>query len=357
MDNLLSSKIQANPWTTKRVIAVISMLGLVGVIAAIAISSNSSVSSVFLKQIELEESEFQDFLQTYHKSYQGEEYLKRLNIFRDNAAFIRVHNLQNQDWVLGINQFADITFQEFKEKYLTSKFPEIKPQEIKEIENPVQGTPATVDWRTKGAVTPVLDQGVCLGGSYAFAAIGAIEGIWNITGNPLVPLSVQEIIDCSGTYGNHGCDFGNVLGVYEYVTDKGVTSDAVYPFTAKTGTCNGGDVTKIVAEIQGYSEMTNTTSAALMTTVAQQPVTVGVQADQATWVFYHGGIITNNCGTKPDHNVLIVGYNSVKKPNYWIVKNSWGKDWGESGYMRIAMKDGAGVCGINLYTSFPEADN
>ncbi|CAG9317248.1 unnamed protein product [Blepharisma stoltei] len=357
MDNLLSSNTQAKSGTSKKAIAAVSVIGLVGIIAVIAVYSASSTPNLLLKQYELEESEFQDFLNTYGKDYQGEEYLKRLQIFRDNLSFIRVNNLQNHDWVLGVNKFADLTFDEFQQLYLMQTFTHLESKHSKDFQFDVEATPSKVDWRAKGAVTPVKDEGACGGGSYAFAAVGAVESIWNITGHPLVALSEQEIIDCTGEYGNHGCNFGNVQGVFEYVTEKGITSEADYPYTAKQGTCNGGDVSKIVAEVDGYTAVPEKNVTALLAANAQQPTAVAVQADQSSWQFYKGGIVTNNCGNKPDHSVLIVGYNNINKPPYWIVKNSWGQNWGESGYIRIAIKDGEGLCGINLYPYLPNGEN
>lgn len=355
MDNLLSSQVEPKSTSSKTKIALISMIGVVGVIAAIA-SFNYSSPKAALQQFILEDSEFQAFLSHHGKQYSGEEYSKRFEIFRDNLSFIRIHNAQAKDWILGVNQFADLSFTEFKARYTPLEFTDKKIKKISEIQVGVEGIPSSVDWRAKGAVSPVKNEGACFGGSYAFSGVGAIEGIWNITGNPLVVLSEQEILDCSGgSYGNAGCKFGIMDNVFEYVIAKGITSDSNYPFKASSGTCNGGDVTKIVAEISDYQDVQEKNSTALLIAASQQPVSVAVQADQTSWQFYKGGVVTNNCGNNPDHAVLIVGYSTVKNPNYWILKNSWGADWGEQGYIRIGIKGEDGLCGINLHPSYPVA--
>ncbi|CAG9317249.1 unnamed protein product [Blepharisma stoltei] len=131
MDNFLSPKIQSKSWISGKVVASVSAISLIIVIGVIAICSASSTPSLLLKQFELEESEFQDFLNMYGKNYQGEEYLKRFQIFRDNLSFIRVNNFQNNGLVLGVNKFADITLTEFKQKHLMNSFPEISTKNSK----------------------------------------------------------------------------------------------------------------------------------------------------------------------------------------------------------------------------------
>lgn len=279
-----------------------------------------------------------------------EEYLTRFKIFRDNAAFARVHNSQGKSWSLGVNEFADLTFAEFKSIYTPFYFETHHPNPVAAPEN--LEIPTTVDWRTKGAVTPVKNQGQC-GSCWSFSTTGAVEGAWFLAGHTLTSLSEQELIDCSESYGNHGCEGGLMTSAFKYVMNKGLTTEANYPYTAKNGSCQDAKVKQAVARISTYHNVTPDSSNALLAAVANQPVSVAVEADQSAWQLYTGGIVTSNCGTKLDHGVLIVGYNTSNSPPYWIVKNSWGASWGEQGYIRIGIQDGKGICGINMTPSYP----
>ncbi|CAG9335273.1 unnamed protein product [Blepharisma stoltei] len=154
-------------------------------------------------------------------------------------------------------------------------------------------------------------------------------------------------------YGNNGCTGGIMDYGFEYIIDNGITSDAIYPYKAKQGICQAGLSSNIAAQITNYYDLPSNNQANMLQVVANQPLSVAVEANQAAWQFYQGGILTGNCGNDLDHGVLIVGYNLSTNPNYWIVKNSWGPDWGESGYIRILIKGGTGVCGINMEASYP----
>jgi len=163
-------------------------------------------------------------------------------------------------------------------------------------------------------------------------------------------------VDCSGPYGNQGCNGGLMDYAFEYVIKSGLVSESTYPYTATTNQCNTGLIAPVAATIQGFTNVAVNNPTALMTSVASQPVSVAVQANQYVWQYYKQGIITKNCGTELDHGVLIVGYNNTVTNGaipYWIVKNSWGTDWGMAGYLYIEIKAKEGVCGINMSPSYP----
>ena len=181
--------------------------------------------------------------------------------------------------------------------------------------------------------------------------------MWKISGHALQDLSAQQLIDCSGHQGNDGCDGGLMDYAFEYVmANKGLTSSANYPYVANDfGDCQQALANQTVSNITNYTDITPNSSSALLAAVALQPVSAAVEADQAIWQFYNGGVISRNCGTLLDQGVLVVGYNLAGTPPYYIVKNSWGARWGEAGYIRLAIIDGAGVCGIQVEPSYPIA--
>jgi len=350
MESFLPSTTADAPSSNKRKIALVSIIALLGVIGTIAyVSSNSTPSYSFL-EFDAEESEFQDFIVKYNKEYTDEEYLIRLPIFKENLDFIRTQNSLNLDWVLGVNHFADLTKEEFRSIYLSNRLTSDNRNGV--TLQIVGALPATIDWRTQGAVTPVKNQGNC-GSCWAFSASGAVEGAWKIFNGTLPTLSEQELMDCSKGFGNGGCNGGEMQFAFQYIIKNGITSEVNYPYTAKNGKCNVKLESYQVAELSAYVNVTVNNVTALQTAVAMTPVSVGVEADQTAWQYYKGGILTSNCGTKLDHGVLIVGYNMINNPTFWIVKNSWGMDWGEQGYIRIAVKTGDGLCGINMDASYP----
>ncbi|CAG9330557.1 unnamed protein product [Blepharisma stoltei] len=333
----------------KTVFAVLGLLAIVGVVATIAVSS-SSVSPA-LAQFAFEEQEFRDYMDKYQKSYDSEEeYGMRFKIFRDNSAYIRIFNTRGNSWTLGVNQFADMSFSEFKAKYLPTK---IQPKEATNVVMLDEvSVPSQVDWTTQGAVTPVKNQGQC-GSCWAFSTTGSVEGAWFLAGHTLLSFSEQELVDCSTQFGNQGCNGGLMDNAFKFIVDYGINSEANYPYTASDGKCNWFKVGQSSCNISGYSNVTPNNVAQLQAAVAQQPISVAVEADQDAWQLYKGGIVSSNCGTALDHGVLIVGYNFNNSPPYWKVKNSWGPNWGEQGYIRIAVQAGAGVCGIQMEPSYP----
>jgi hypothetical protein len=204
--------------------------------------------------------------------------------------------------------------------------------------------PTDVDWRDKGAVTHVKDQGQC-GSAWAFSATGAMESLGFIWGKGLKDLSEQQLVDCSGSAGNHGCNGGEPTRAFEWYKSHGPASQASYPYTARDGSCKAASavlspIAKVVTIPKGNEE-------ALAAAVVVQPVSVLVDASGG-FQSYHGGVFNGPCGATPDHAVLIVGYT----PTYWIVKNSWGTAWGMSGYIYLAR--GKNLCGIADFASVPK---
>eukprot|EP00347_Sterkiella_histriomuscorum_P018505 403345257 len=213
----------------------------------------------------------------------------------------------------------------------------------------------TVDWVTYGAVTRVKDQLQC-GSCWAFAAVGAIEGSFFLKYNLSEEFSVQQLVDCSPQ--NTGCNGGLMTLAYQYLEGNQLLefwSD--YPYIGYTQRCkynkNFGRI-----RLQGYVNVAKYDANELQKAVQQQPISIAIESDSIYIQFYNSGIVQDvRCGTQVDHGVLIVGYgyDVFYGEEYWLVKNSWGADWGENGYFRILKNalNGPGICGIQISPQYP----
>ncbi|KAI9303884.1 hypothetical protein BJ944DRAFT_241048 [Cunninghamella echinulata] len=216
----------------------------------------------------------------------------------------------------------------------------------------VTAHPASLDWRTWGGVQRVKDQGSC-GSHYAFAAAGALETAHWRKHNVLPDISEQQIVDCSREYGNNGCGGGWMHTAFRYLQDKGgYISQANYPYTAKVDTCKNNDTPKI-GKVTSYVRIPSGDEKALLDAVATVgTVAVAYNSETTEHSYYNGGILdVPNCGNRPTHAVLLVGYGTENGIDFWILKNSWGEIWGERGYFR--MRRGVNMCGIADWASYP----
>ncbi|KAL2458987.1 Cysteine proteinase RD21a [Forsythia ovata] len=303
---------------------------------------------------------YEAWIVKHSKSYNAlGEKEKRFEIFKDNLRYIDEHNAKgNQTYKLGLNRFADLTNKEYRNMYLGRKhdpkrrFPKVKSDRYDPKVD--DSLPDSIDWRKKGAVNPIKDQGSC-GSCWAFSTIASVEGINQIKNGELLSLSEQELVDCDRSY-NEGCNGGLMDYAFEFIIKNGgIDTEEDYPYTGYDGKCDQYRKNAKVVSIDGYEDVTPYNEKALKKAVANQPVTIAMDGSDADFQFYESGIFTGKCGTDLDHGVNAVGYGSENGLDYWIIRNSWGESWGEKGYIRIQrnVADKGGLCGLAVEPSYP----
>ncbi|XP_078178459.1 senescence-specific cysteine protease SAG39-like [Carex rostrata] len=300
--------------------------------------------------------EFQKWMKEHGVKYNSKaEELKRFAVFKANYLFVEASNHNPQvGFTLGLNKYADLTNDEFLAK-LTGYTPLSTRQTSTSFRYGDATVPSSIDWRSLGAVTNVKDQGQC-GSCWAFGAVATIEGITKIKKGYLPNLSEQELVDC--VTDSYGCAGGFQDSAFKWVIKNGgITSEEDYVYTAQNGTCDATKTKNHAATITGYEQVPSGNEKALMNAVANQPVTVAIEASGPFFQFYKSGIFRGPCGLNLDHAVTVVGYGGEGFSKYWIVKNSWGSTWGEDGYIRMWKDSGLplGVCGIAFEASYPVA--
>lgn len=255
-----------------------------------------------------------------------------------------------------LNKFADLDSEEFRTKHMGA-YAASNPSYTMAPLKPTGSNPTSVDHRQTGGVNPVKDQGQC-GSCWAFSTVASLEFMHWKKSTTLYSLSEQQLVDCASDkqWGNHGCNGGNPVLAYQYVESQGIEQEADYGYTAKDGTCKY-DKTKVVVYNTGYTQIQHNNGQALEDAVVDRVVTVLVDAQ--LWSFYNGGIFNSSmCGNRLDHGVAGVGYgvDQASGEQYWIIRNSWGPDWGEQGYIRLlktTQTKNHGMCGVNKQNSYP----
>ncbi|XP_031131976.1 ervatamin-B-like [Ipomoea triloba] len=295
------------------------------------------------------------------RSYKNDvEKAQRFEIFKQNLEFIESFNSEGtRSYKLGLNRFADLTHEEFQTSLLNvdsllyhlNLFP-IGNSNGNGSSNDV---PDSLDWREKGAVTQVKNQGNCLA-CWAFAVVAAVEGINEIKTGKLVSLSEQHLLDCDP---NHfGCNGGVITDAFQSIEDMGgLSSESDYPYKASEGTCNTQNSQATAATITGFEQVEKTESA-LLQAVSGQPVAAGITVGGKEFQLYSSGVFDGDCGSGSYHAVAVVGYGARNDgQKYWVIKNSWGTGWGEKGYMKMARDtdEEGGLCGIANDAAYPTA--
>ncbi|XP_047333073.1 cysteine proteinase RD21A-like [Impatiens glandulifera] len=250
---------------------------------------------------------YKTWMTKHGKAYNGiEESEKRFNIFKDNLLFVDVHNSEERTYKVGLNMFADLTDEEYRSYYLGMKydardqFVQSKLASQRYAASSGENLPESVDWRKEGAVGPIKDQGEC--------------------------------VNC-----------------------KSIDTESDYPYLVADGVCNTTKLNKKMVSIDSYEFVPANNEYALKKAVAHQPISVAIEAYGREFRLYESGIFTGNCGTALDHAVAAVGYGSEHGVDYWIVRNSWGENWGEEGYVRLKRNvfSRKGKCGIAMLASYP----
>ena len=308
------------------------------------------------------EYDFDAFVAKYGKTYSSaEERHMRELVFYNNVKKIDEINSKNLTYKLQVNSFADMPQEEFSSKMLglmTRSMFEAAPRKNYLGRHVYSGAPLpeSIDWTGLGAVTAVKNQGHC-GSCYAFSTTGALEGRYEIASGKLVSLSEQQIVDCSEKEGNQGCNGGFMDFGFEYVHEEGICSSDDYAYHGKEESCHEKKCTPLIQPntVSGFKDVHEKDSQALMEALSEGPVSVAIEADEMSFQFYHSGVLNATCGAKLNHGVLAVGYGkSETGDRFWKVKNSWGPEWGDHGFILLSRDlEGPGECGILLGASFP----
>jgi C1A family cysteine protease len=323
---------------------------------AILLLASLALASAAVPLLRDEEYEFlfTAWAKEHGKEYEVDEAIHRFNIWKTNLETIRNHNADaSKGFKLSMNKFGDLTNEEFRGKYNGFKNRENSFLRSRNVANlSLVGLPSSVDWNQAGKLTPVKDQGQC-GSCWSFSTTGALECAYAIKSGSVISLSEQELVDCSGPQGDHGCDGGLMDDAFQFViSNGGVCSESSYPYTASQGSCDSSCTSQVT--ISGFQDVTANDENALQAAVATTAVSVAVDAGGDAWQFYSNGVMQGDCGTDLDHGVLAAGYGTENGVDYWYVKNSWGPGWGENGYVKLQRgQGGAGMCGITLSASYP----
>jgi cathepsin F len=303
--------------------------------------------------------QFEEFKRKYNKNYANQaEHEYRFRVFEQSLKRVAAKSSKESLTRWGVTKFSDLTPEEFKANHLMRNFDysHMEEAQIWDQKNTIlagkSSLPSEYDWKTKGKVTPVKNQGQC-GSCWDFSATETVESVWAIAGHSLPVLSEQQTVDCDTNGQDQGCDGGFPYGAYQYMIQAGgVESESAYPYTAEDGSCHF-NAKKVVAKIDNWMYVTKSQNEKAMQSFLFTHSPLSVCVDAETWQDYNGGVITpdSGCGDSIDHCVQATGWSNQNNTNVWNVRNSWGTDWGENGYIYVEI--GHDVCGIAEIVTVP----
>lgn len=284
----------------------------------------------------------------------------RFKVFVDTLLEIRNHNMGKHSWSKGINDFTDMTFEEFEAERLMA------PQEcsatntykVKESLK-VSSVPSSYEWNNFNMVTPVKNQGAC-GSCWTFSTVGSMESHWNILGKGRnLTFSEQQLVDCAGDFDNHGCNGGLPSHAFEYIKHAGgLESDVTYPYTAKDGKCVfRPDISVGYVRYGSFNVTQGDENEMAERLYNAGPVSLTYQVIAGFKDYKTGVYTSDHCGktTKDvNHAVLATGFGEEDGKKFWNIKNSWGTGWGNSGYFK--MERGANMCACGQCNAYPLID-
>ena len=288
---------------------------------------------------------FMKFIAEHQRSFSTkEEFNLRADIFKSNLAYINDVNARNDaTYTLAVNKFADMTKEEFK-KFLgrNNTTHNNARSEYKVLDE--SSIPDSIDWRVKGGVNFVQDQGQC-GSCWAFSATAGVEGAHFVATGQLLKLSEQQVIDCVWTLFSWGCSGGEEVDALNWAKNNSMIISDSYPsYNAETNPYCMEFMFTGSTNVKTVNIVTPNNVTQLLAAITQVPTTVAVDVG-SDFQFYSRGILNSTtCGTSLDHAIAAVGFNQTG--GYYIVRNSWGQSWGENGYIRMAIVEGEGMCGI-----------
>ncbi|KAK8807222.1 hypothetical protein WA158_003981 [Blastocystis sp. Blastoise] len=303
------------------------------------------------------QQQFNKYKEQYHKVYSSRQEMRyRLQMFAYNMNKIEIENKKNHSYELGWSPFIDMSNDEFKSSKLCGCLLDNSQNKIYRMRSlNILKVPDHVDWREEGYVNEVKNQLFC-GSCWAFSAVAAMEGVIAMKEGALYNLSEQQLVDCDSQ--SLGCNGGLMDYAFEYVIgNEGICSEEDYPYTAQDDDCKSDECTP-KGKIINYVDVVPKDGDALLEAISQNVVSVAVEADSFIFQAYKSGIVdSEECGTKVNHGVAAVGYGLEENRMYYIIRNSWGKDWGDNGYIKILHTHfDEGICGINLAASYPVAE-
>jgi len=314
-----------------------------------------------------ESTKFRSWMIEHGKVYSShEEHIYRRSNFLQTEQMVKEHNNGNHSYTLGHNQFSDMTFGEFhQEKLMAEQHCSATSKRLPRLalENDTRyklQLPASVDWRKKGIVSPVKKQGHC-GSCWAFSTIAAMEAHMALAFNDHVILSEQQLLDCAQAFDNHGCNGGLPSHAFEYIHyNHGLMSEEDYPYLANQSAKCNFNLAKAEAWVGKIHNVTSKDEDELQEAVAEHgPVSIAYQVASDFKQYKEGVYDSTICKSGPEdvnHAVLAVGYGTDSTGKaYWIVKNSWGTDWGMDGYFNIAR--GKNMCGLADCASYPQVED